>query len=114
MKTKELFGNIRLIYEKFDFSSAHIIDDLMIISNDNHYQLHFEDMKRDESVSIKIEINHSLINGTRYSLYYELKSGDISTYGESDEMVPNELYTRISPIIREFKIKIIEDFNDKM
>jgi hypothetical protein len=32
----------------------------------------------------------------------------VGTEGESLEKVPNELYVRIAPIIRHFKLKIIQ------
>jgi hypothetical protein len=106
MTTKELFNNVRFIYEKFEFEHYNIVNNLMIISNDNYYQLHFRE--NDDWFSAKIEINFSLYGITEYSLYYQMGDDYVETEGESLEKVPNELYVRIAPIIRHFKLKIIQ------
>ena len=39
---EKLWEDIRLVYEEFNFSSKQLIDELMIISQDNHYLLQYK------------------------------------------------------------------------
>ena len=51
---EKLWNDIKLIYDGFNFSSRLMVDDLMIISNDNYYQLYYKS-NSDISTQIRIE-----------------------------------------------------------
>ena len=107
---EKLWNDIRLIYEGLNFSSRLLIDDLMIMSQDNHYLLYY---KQNEIVTqIRIEKNLSLV-----SMWSDNKEVDITYYNihvevneqvELDENYKIELtYNIIIPFLRETKLNKI-------
>ena len=107
---EKLWNDIRLIYEGLNFSSRLLIDDLMIISQDNHYLLYYK--QNEISTQIRIEKNYSLVNmwsGEKeidiidYKLWVEVDSKI-----ELDENYKIELtYNIITPFLRETKLNKI-------
>lgn len=104
---EKLWNDIRLIYDGLNFSSKSLIDDLMIISQDNHYLLYYQ---QDEiATQIRIDKNLSLVNMwsddkehdiTNYKIHVEV-GGEI----EVDETHKIELtYKIIMPFLREVKL----------
>ena len=49
---EKLWNDIRLIYDGFNFSSRLLVNDLMIISKDNHYLLYY----KQDDISTQIRI----------------------------------------------------------
>lgn len=107
---EKLWNDIRLIYEGLNFSSKLLIDDLMIISQDNHYLLYYK--QNEISTQIRIEKNYSLVN-----MWSDNKEVDITYYNihvevddkvELDENYKIELtYKIITPFLRDCKLNKI-------
>lgn len=107
---KELWEDIRLIYEGFNFVKNSIQDNLVIISSDNYYLLYHN---TDIPIKVKIEKDYNLvrtwsdestdIDMTSYKLHVEV-DGNV----ELDENHKVELvYKIITPFLREVKLKQI-------
>ena len=75
---EKLWNDIKLIYDGFNFSSRLLIDDLMIVSQDNHYLLYY---KQDDEAKQYYEFIHKFItyiiyNGNKlYALDYVYEYG---------------------------------------
>lgn len=108
---EKIWNDIRLIYEGLNYSSRLLIDDLMIISKDNYYQLYYKPTDKNPT-QIRIEKNWSLVN-----MWSDDKEFDITYYNihvevdgqvELDENHKIELsYKIITPFLREVKLKEI-------
>ena len=107
---EKLWKDIQYIYDGFNFSSRLLIDDLMIISQDNHYLLYYK--QDDISTQIRIDKHYSLVNmwsdnkevdTTYYNIHVEV--GD-QIYTSENSMI--ELtYKIITPFLREVKLNKI-------
>ena len=104
---EKLWNDIRLIYEGLNFSGSLLIDDLMIMSQDNHYLLYY---KHDDIVTqIRIEKNWSLINmwegGEKFDIIDYKLYVEVDSKIELDENHKIELtYKIIKPFLREVKL----------
>lgn len=109
---EKLWNDIRLIYDDFNYNGKTLVDDLMIVSQDNHYLLYY---KPDGSVVgefVRIEKNLSLVRMwsddnevdiTYYNIHVEV--GDQVELNENHKI---ELtYKIITPFLRECKLKEI-------
>lgn len=114
---EKLWKDIRLIYESLNFSGSLLIDNLMIMSQDNHYLLYH---KQDDIITqIRIEKDYNLAriwgdlvriwggdvpyDMVSYKLYVE-KDGKV----ELDEKYKIDLvYKIITPFLRECKLSEI-------
>lgn len=114
---EELWNDIRLIYDGLNFSSKLLIDDLVIISQDNHYLLYYKS-NSEISTQIRIEKNFSLVNMwsdnkevdvTYYNIHVESRGnvpGGSQIFTSENSMI--ELtYKIITPFLREVKLKEI-------
>ena len=107
---EKLWNDIRLVYGGLNFSGSLLIDDLMIMSQDNHYLLYY---KHDDIVTqIRIEKNWSLIN--MWSDDKELDIIDYKLYVEVDSKIELDenhkielTYKIITPFIRDCKLNKI-------
>jgi hypothetical protein len=101
---ERLWNDIRLIYEGFNFSSKQLIDDLMIISQDNHYILQYK-KDLEPLVNIRIEKHYNLSNIIvvlpSYNIIVQVGNNG---YKHEDQMV-DFTYTIITPFLREVKLK---------
>ena len=112
----KLWNDITLIYEGFNFSEELLKDGLMIISNDNYYQLHFLDNQTEtrksskKSVIIRIEKDYNLVkmwssdyicDMTSYKLHVEV-NGKVEI---GDDYKIELVYKIITPLLREVKLK---------
>ncbi len=112
---EKLWNDIRLIYDGFDFSGNLLIDDLIIVSNDNYYQLYYQ--KDDTSTGIRIEKNHSLVNMwsdnkeadvISYKIYVENKKDSGTTQVlTSEESMIKLSYKILTPFLRQIKLQKI-------
>lgn len=113
---EKLWKDIKLIYDGFNFSSRLMVDDLMIMSNDNYYQLYYKS-NSDISTQIRIEKNYDLVSMwsdidvdmTNYKIYVEVGgnvSGGKQTYTSENSMIELS-YKVITPFLREVKLKEI-------
>jgi hypothetical protein len=108
---EKLWNDIRLIYDGLNFSSKLLIDDLMIISKDDYYQIYYEPTDKNP-IKIRIEKKWSLVNmwsddkevdATYYNIHAEVDSKI-----ELDENHKIELaYKIITPFIRDCKLNKI-------
>lgn len=108
---KKLWEDIQTIHDGFNFSG--IIEDLMIISQDNYYLLHYDK----DCVRIRIEKDYNLVrlwggdipyDSTNYKINVEVSSLNqhIQFYTSENSMI--ELtYKIITPFLREIKLKEI-------
>jgi hypothetical protein len=113
---EKLWNDIKLIYDGFNFSSRLMVDDLMIMSNDNYYQLYYKS-NSDISTQIRIEKNYDLVSMwsdidvdiTNYKIYVEVDGnvpGGKQTYTSENSMIELS-YKVITPFLREVKLKEI-------
>jgi hypothetical protein len=111
---EKLWNDIKLIYDGFNFSSRLLIDDLMIISNDNYYQLYYKS-NSDISTQIRIEKNYDLVrmwsndnevDMTNYKIYVE-RSGDVQQIYTSEKSMIELSYKILTPFLREVKLNKI-------
>ena len=108
---EKLWNDIKLIYEGLNYSSKSLIDDLMIISQDNHYLLYYQPTD-ENAIQIRIDKNYSLVNMwsddeqvdiTSYNIHVEVGK---NIYKHEHQMI--ELtYNIITPFLREVKLKEI-------
>ena len=108
---EKLWKDIQYIYDGFNYSSRLLIDDLMIISQDNHYLLYYK-QSDSESIQIRISKHYSLVNmwsdnkevnTTYYNIHAEVGS---QIYTSENSMI--ELtYNIIKPFLREAKLNNI-------
>lgn len=101
MKLEKLFFDIEMIYEEFKYKFP--IDDIIIVSNDNYYNIFKND------ISIKISKEYNLVNmwsdnsqnsTTHYTI--QLYVGD-QTYSVKKTII-EFTYKLITPILREVKL----------
>ena len=107
---EKLWNDIGLIYDGFNFSSRDLVNDLMIISKDNYYQLYYK--QDDISTQIRIEKQYDLVrmwsddnevDMTNYKIHVEV-GNQIYTYENS--MIELS-YKVLTPFLREVKLKEI-------
>ena len=107
---EKLWNDIQLIYDGFNFSSRLLVDDLMIISKDNYYQLYYK--SSDVSTQIRIEKQYGLVSMwsdnnevdmTNYKIHVEV--GD-QIYTSENSMIELS-YKVLTPFLREVKLKEI-------
>ena len=106
---KKLWEDIQTIHDGFNFSE--IIEDLMIISRDNYYLLHYEPDNKD-CVRIRIEKDYNLVriwggdvpyDMTNYKIYVEVGNQFYTSENSMIELT----YKIITPFLREIKLKEI-------
>ena len=113
---EKLWNDIKLIYDGFNFRSRLMVDDLMIMSNDNYYQLYYKS-NSDISTQIRIEKNYDLVRMwsdievdiTNYKIYVEVSGnvpGGKQVYTSENSMIELS-YKVITPFLREVKLKEI-------
>jgi hypothetical protein len=109
---KKLWEDIILIYEGLNFKKGLIIDDLMIISQDNHYLLYYHP-DGEYSTQIRIEKDYNLVRIWGGDVPYEMVNYKIHVevgdqiYTSENSMI--ELtYKIITPHLREVKLLQLE------
>jgi len=113
---EKLWNDIKLIYDGFNFRSRLMVDDLMIMSNDNYYQLYYKS-NSDISTQIRIEKNYDLVrmwsdievDMTNYKIYVEVDGnvpGGKQVYTSENSMIELS-YKVITPFLREVKLNKI-------
>jgi hypothetical protein len=113
---EKLWKDIRLIYDGFNFSSRLLIDDLIIVSQDNHYLLYYK--QDDISTQIRIDKHYSLVNmwsdnkeadTTYYNIHVEVGDirNDFSQIYTSENSMIELSYKILRPFLREVKLKEI-------
>jgi hypothetical protein len=114
---EKLWKDIQYIYEGFNFSSRLLVDDLMIISQDNHYLLYYQN-NNDISTQIRIEKNYDLVrmwsddnevDMINYKIYVETRgnvSGFSQVYTSENSMIELS-YKVLTPFLREVKLNKI-------
>jgi hypothetical protein len=114
---EKLWNDIKLIYDGFNFSSRLMVDDLMIMSNDNYYQLYYKS-NSDVSTQIRIEKNYDLVrmwsddnevDMINYKIYVETR-GNVSGFSQvytSEKSMIELSYKVMTPFLREVKLNKI-------
>jgi len=113
---EKLWKDIQYIYDEFNFRSGLIVDDLMIISQDNHYLLYYQN-NSDVSTQIRIEKQYDLVrmwsdidvDMTNYKIYVETR-GNVSGFNQvytSENSMIELSYKVITPFLREVKLNKI-------
>jgi len=110
---EKLWKDIQYIYDEFNFSSRLLIDDLMIVSQDNHYLLYYK--QDDISTQIRIDKQYDLVkmwsddnevDMINYKIYVE-RSGDVQQIYTSENSMIELSYKILTPFLREVKLKEI-------
>lgn len=107
---EKLWKDIQYIYDVFNFSSISLIDDLMIISRDNYYQLYYK--TNENTTQIRIEKDFNLVKMwsddlTTQSQNYKIHV-EVDSKIEIDKNYKIELtYKIITPFLREVKLNKI-------
>jgi hypothetical protein len=114
---EKLWEDIQYIYVEFNFRSGLIVDDLMIISQDNHYLLYYKS-NSDVSTQIRIEKNYDLVrmwsddnevDMINYKIYVETR-GNVSGFNQvytSENSMIELSYKILTPFLREVKLNKI-------
>jgi hypothetical protein len=113
---EKLWEDIRLIYDGFNFNSSLLVDDLIIVSQDNHYLLYYK--QDDISTQIRIDKHYSLVNMwsdnkevdmINYKIYVETRNNvsDFSQVYTSENSMIKLAYKILTPFLREVKLKEI-------
>jgi hypothetical protein len=116
MTIEKLWNDIQYIYDEFNFSSRLLIDDLMIVSKDNHYLLYYK--QDDISTQIRIDKHYSLVNmwsdnkevdTTYYNIHVEVGEvgENFSKVYTSENSMIELTYKIITPFLREVKLNKI-------
>ena len=109
---EKLWKDIKLIYDGLNFSSRLMVDDLMIISNDNYYQLYYKS-NSDISTQIRIEKQYDLVrmwsdidvDMINYKIYVETRGNeDFSQVYTSEKSMIELSYKILTPFLREVKL----------
>ena len=108
---EKLWNDIQLIYEGFNFSKEFQIDNLIIISQDNYYNLHYAPDNK-ERVNIRIEKDYNLVRMWGGDVPYDMVNYKIHVESgnkiDLDEKHKIELaYKIITPLLREVKLQQI-------
>ena len=112
---EKLWKDIQYIYDGFNFSSRLLIDDLMIISQDNHYLLYYQN-NSDISTQIRIDKHYSLVNmwsdnkevdTTYYNIHVEVGVDEFSQIYTSENSMIELAYKILTPFLREVKLNKI-------
>ncbi len=112
---EKLWKDIQYIYDEFNFSSRLLIDDLMIVSQDNHYLLYYK--QDDISTQIRIDKHYSLVkmwsddneaSMVNYKIHVEVDAGNgFSQIYTSENSMIELTYKIITPFLREVKLNKI-------
>jgi hypothetical protein len=113
---EKLWKDIQYIYDGFNFRSGLVVDDLMIISQDNHYLLYYKS-NSDVSTQIRIDKNYDLVrmwsdidvDMTNYKIYVET-IGNVSGFNQvytSENSMIELAYKILTPFLREVKLNNI-------
>jgi hypothetical protein len=111
---EKLWKDIQYIYDGFNFSSRLLIDDLMIISQDNHYLLYYK--QDDVSTQIRIEKNYDLVrmwsddnevDMINYKIYVERDNQTYTQIYTSENSMIELAYKILTPFLREVKLNKI-------
>lgn len=113
MKISTLWSQIQSIYDKFEFSSKLMVNDLMIISKDNYYLCYFEWYTPKEwgkeKFSLRLEKDFSLTEmESKYKAFIEYNSSEINRF---EDELPEKWANLIKPILRNFQLEVILENN---
>ena len=112
MTTEQLYNHINTLYNNFDFKSKLLIDNLIIIGNDNYYQLYLN-ISDTHKLQLKISKQYSIIKNTYYIFHYEIThEKESESYHDLIEFIPKKVVDLILPTIRDFKLKILNNDTD--
>jgi hypothetical protein len=110
---EKLWKDIKLIYDGLNFSSRLMVDDLIIVSQDNHYLLYYQ--KDNISTQIRIDKQYNLVkmwsddnevDMINYKIYVE-RSGDVQQIYTSEKSMIELSYKILTPFLREVKLNKI-------
>jgi hypothetical protein len=111
MKISTLWSQIQSIYDKFEFSSKLMVNDLMIISTDNYYLCYFEwytpkELGK-EKFALRLEKDFSITEmESKYKAIIEYKDSEIERF---EDELPEYWSNLIKPILRNFQLEVILD-----
>jgi hypothetical protein len=112
MTTEELYKHIDILYNNFDFKSKLLIDNLLIIGNENYYQVYLN-ISDNHKLQFKISKQYSIIKNTYYIFHYEIThEKESESYHDLIEFIPKKVVDLILPTIRDFKLKILNNDTD--
>ncbi len=112
MTTGQLYKHIETIYNNFDFKSKLLIDNLIIIGNDNYYQLYLN-ISDTHKLQLKISKQYSIIKNTYYIFHYEIIDGEeTQSLHDIKDTIPQKVLELLLPTIRQFNINLLLNEED--
>jgi len=112
MTTRQLYKHIETIYNNFDFKSKLLIDNLIIIGNDNYYQLYLN-ISDTHKLQLKISKQYSIIKNTYYIFHYEIIDGEeTQSLHDIKDTIPQKVLELLLPTIRQFNINLLLNEED--
>ena len=112
MTTGELYKHIETIYNHFDFKSKTTVNNLMIISKDNYYQVLLI-ISDTHKLQFKISKQYSIIKKTYYIFHYEIIDGEeTESLHDIKDTIPQKLVELFLPTIRQFNINLLLNEED--
>jgi len=109
MRISTLWHQVQNIYEKFEFSSKLMINDLMIISKDNYYICYFEWFTPGEwgkqKFALRLEKDFSMSQmESIYKAFIEYNDNDVHRF---EDELPEKWTSLIKPVFRDFLLDSI-------
>ena len=109
MKISTLWYQVQDIYNKFEFSSKLMVNDLMIISKDNYYICYFEWFTSSEwgkqKFALRLEKDFSVTQmESKYKAFIEYNDNDVHRF---EDELPEKWTSLIKPVFRDFLLKSI-------
>ena len=113
---EKLWEDIQYIYDGFNFSSRLLVDDLMIVSQDNHYLLYYQ--KDNISTQIRIDKQYNLVkmwsddnevDMINYKIYVETR-GNVTGVNQvytSEKSMVELTYKILTPFLRQINLQKI-------
>ena len=109
MKISTLWYQVQDIYNKFEFSSKLMVNDLMIISTDNYYICYFEWFTSGEwgkqKFALRLEKDFSVTQmESKYKAFIEYNDNDVHRF---EDELPEKWANLIKPVFRDFLLESI-------
>ncbi len=101
MKVSTLWSKIGYIYDKYDFSSKKLVNDILIISRDNYYLCCFGG-----TLLLRLEVDFKITKMITSYKAIIIEPKDMK-HEEFTDIIPDKYIKIITPFLRDFQIDTI-------